>query len=64
MLKLKDKRLKIKKLIMMDEEYTNVEVELEKETLQNAISDGKVIEIFEDGKSIFLNGAYIMSYEI
>ena len=64
MLKLKDKRLKIKKLIMMDEEYTNVEVELEKETLQNAISDGKVIEIFEDGKSIFLNSMYIMSYEL
>jgi len=66
MLVYKDKtsKLKIKKLIMMDEEYTNVETELNAETLKKAIENDEVIEIFVDNKSIFLRSTYIMSYEL
>ena len=66
MLVYKDKtsKLKIKKLIMMDEEYTNVETELNAETLKKAIENDEVIEIIVDNKSIFLRSTYIMSYEL
>lgn len=66
MLVYKDKtsKLKIKKLIMMDEEYTNVETELNAETFKKAIENDEVIEIFVNNKSIFLRSTYIMSYEL
>lgn len=66
MLVYKDKtaKLKIKKIVMVDGEYTNVESELSEESLRVAISNAAVIEIFENGKSIFLNSMYVMSYEI
>lgn len=58
------KPLKIKSISLMEGVYENIEYAGTMEDFINNVSNEKLINIYEDGKSIWLNTDYIMSFEI
>lgn len=58
------KSLKIKSISLMEGVYEDVEYVGTMEDFINNVSNEKLINIYEDGKSIWLNTDYIMSFEI
>ena len=58
------KPLKIKSISLMEGVYEDVEYAGTMEDFINNVSNEKLINIYEDGKSIWLNTDYIMSFEI
>ena len=58
------KPLKIKSISLMEGVYEDVEYAGTMEDFINNASNEKLINIYEDGKSIWLNTDYIMSFEI
>jgi len=58
------KPLKIKSISLMEGVYEDVEYAGTIEDFIHNVSNEKLINIYEDGKSIWLNTDYIMSFEI
>lgn len=58
------KPLKIKSISLMEGVYEDVEYAGTMEDFIYNVSNEKLINIYEDGKSIWLNTDYIMSFEI
>ncbi len=58
------KPLKIKSISLMEGVYEDVEYAGTMQDFINNVSNEKLINIYEDGKSIWLNTDYIMSFEI
>lgn len=58
------KPLKIKSISLMEGVYEDVEYAGTMEDFIHNVSNEKLINIYEDGKSIWLNTDYIMSFEI
>lgn len=58
------KPLKIKSISLMEGVYEDVEYAGTMEDFIYIVSNEKLINIYEDGKSIWLNTDYIMSFEI
>ena len=58
------KPLKIKSISLMESVYEDVEYAGTMEDFIHNVSNEKLINIYEDGKSIWLNTDYIMSFEI
>lgn len=58
------KPLKIKSISLMEGIYTDVEYAGTMQDFIHNVSNEKLINIYEDGKSIWLNTDYIMSFEI
>lgn len=58
------KPLKIKSISLMEGVYEDVEYAGTIENFIHNVSNEKLINIYEDGKSIWLNTDYIMSFEI
>lgn len=58
------KPLKIKSISLMEGVYEDVEYAGTMEDFIHNVSNKKLINIYEDGKSIWLNTDYIMSFEI
>ena len=58
------KPLKIKSISLMEGVYEDVEYAGTMEDFINNVSNEKLINIYEDGKSIWLNTDYVMSFEI
>lgn len=58
------KPLKIKSISLMEGVYEGVEYAGTIEDFIHNVSNEKLINIYEDGKSIWLNTDYVMSFEI
>ena len=58
------KPLKIKSISLMEGVYEDVEYAGTMQDFINNVSNEKLINIYEDGQSIWLNTDYIMSFEI
>lgn len=58
------KPLKIKNISLMEGVYEDVEYAGTMQDFIHNVSNEKLINIYEDGKSIWLNTDYIMSFEI
>jgi hypothetical protein len=58
------KPLKIKSISLMEGVYEDVEYAGTMQDFIHNVSNEKLINIYEDGKSIWLNTDYIMSFEI
>ena len=58
------KPLKIKSISLMEGVYENVEYAGTMQDFVHNVSNEKLINIYEDGKSIWLNTDYIMSFKI
>ena len=58
------KPLKIKSISLMEGVYENVEYAGTMQDFVHNLSNEKLINIYEDGKSIWLNTDYIMSFKI
>ena len=58
------KPLKIKSISLMEGVYEDVEYAGTMEDFIHNVSNETLINIYEDGKSIWLNTDYIMSFEI
>jgi hypothetical protein len=58
------KPLKIKSISLMEGVYEDVEYAGTMEDFIHNVSNEKLINIYEDSKSIWLNTDYIMSFEI
>lgn len=58
------KPLKIKSISLMEGVFEDVEYAGTMEDFIHNVSNEKLINIYEDGKSIWLNTDYIMSFEI
>ena len=58
------KPLKIKSISLMEGVYEDVEYAGTMQDFINNVSNEKLINIYEDSKSIWLNTDYIMSFEI
>lgn len=53
----------ISKIITMEGEYENIEFNGSKYAFIELISDGEVVKIIDNGKEIYINSNYIMSFE-
>lgn len=56
--------MKIHKIYTMKGEYEDVLFYGVPNTFKESIEEGKVVEIVENDKSIYINSNYIISYEI